>query len=103
MAEAKANGGFIAVIHGKEEVLQPEDVAELLNRTVKARGGTGAPTAADSAALKQALPTIVDSAMKAQMAQEPDSTAGPDSVPRHHPVPRYRASRWCLCGLRSVA
>src|SRR3954466_5333222 len=77
VAEAKANGGFIAVIHGKEEVLESEDVAELLNRTVKARGGTGAPTAADSAALRQALPAIVDSAMKAHTAQEPDSTAGP--------------------------
>ena len=88
VAEAKANGGFIAVIHGKEEVLQSEDVAELLNRTVKARGGTGAPTAADSAALRQALPTIVDSAMKAQMAQEPDSTAGPTQC---HDITLYPA------------
>src|SRR3954469_19936511 len=77
VADAKANGGFVAVIHGKQEVLQPEDVAELLDRTVKARGGTGGPTAADSAALRQAPPAIVDSAMKAHMAQEPDSTAGP--------------------------
>ncbi|HEX6408763.1 MAG TPA: hypothetical protein VFZ90_16370 [Gemmatimonadales bacterium] len=88
VAEAKANGGFIAVIHGKEEVLQPEDVAELLNRAVKARGGTGAPTAADSAALRQALPAIVDSAMKAQMAQEPDSTAGPTQC---HDITLYPA------------
>ncbi len=88
VAEAKANGGFIAVIHGKEEVLQSEDVAELLNRTVKARGGTGAPTAADSAALRQALPAIVDSAMKAQMAQEPDSTAGPTQC---HDITLYPA------------
>jgi len=88
VAEAKANGGFIAVIHGKEEVLQSEDVAELLNRTVKARGGTGAPTGADSAALRQALPTIVDSAMKAQMAQEPDSTAGPTQC---HDITLYPA------------
>jgi hypothetical protein len=88
VAEAKANGGFIAVIHGKEEVLESEDVAELLNRTVKARGGTGAPTAADSAALRQALPAIVDSAMKAHTAQEPDSTAGPTQC---HDITLYPA------------
>jgi hypothetical protein len=88
VAEAKANGGFVATIHGKEEVLQPEDVAELLDRTVKARGGTGAPTAADSAALRQALPAIVDSAVKAHMAQEPDSNAGPTQC---HDITLYPA------------
>jgi hypothetical protein len=49
----------------------------MLDSTVKARGGTGAPTAADSAALRQAIPGIVDALMKAQMAQQPDSNAGP--------------------------
>ncbi|HET6796502.1 MAG TPA: hypothetical protein VFH40_05010 [Gemmatimonadales bacterium] len=77
VAEAKASGGFVARFHGKEEVVHPEFVAELLDSTVKARGGTGAPTAADSAALRQALPGIIDAMMKARMAQMPDSNAGP--------------------------
>jgi hypothetical protein len=77
VAEAKAHGGFVGVIHGKEEVLYPGWVEHLLDSTVKARGGTGKPTAADSAAVRQALPTIIAGEMKAQAAQEPDSTAGP--------------------------
>ena len=77
VAEAKASGGFIAVVHGKEEVVPPQAAAEMLDSTVKARGGTGAPTAADSAALRQAIPGIVDALMKAQMAQQPDSNVGP--------------------------
>ena len=77
VAEAKTSGGFIAVVHGKEEVVPPQAAAEMLDSTVKARGGTGAPTAADSAALRQAIPGIVDALMKAQMAQQPDSNVGP--------------------------
>jgi hypothetical protein len=77
VAEAKANGGFVGTFHGKEEVIHPMWVAELLDSTVKARNGTGAPTAADSAALRQALPGIVAAAIKAQQAEMPDSTAGP--------------------------
>jgi hypothetical protein len=52
-------------------------VAQLLDSVVKARNGTGAPTAADSAALRQALPGIVAGAIKAHEAQMPDSNAGP--------------------------
>jgi len=77
LAEAKAHGGFVGTFHGKEEVIHPMWVAELLDSTVKARNGTGAPTAADSAALRQALPRIVAAAMKANEGEMPDSTAGP--------------------------
>jgi len=77
VAEARANGGFVGTFHGKEEVIHPMWVAELLDSTVKARNGTGAPTAADSAALRQALPGIVAAAMKANEGEMPDSTAGP--------------------------
>jgi hypothetical protein len=58
-------------------VIHPQWVAQLLDSVVKARNGTGGPTAADSAALRQALPAIVEGEMKAQMAQLPDSNAGP--------------------------
>ncbi|MEA2723509.1 MAG: hypothetical protein QOH59_1280, partial [Gemmatimonadales bacterium] len=77
VAEANAHGGFVGRFHGKEEVIHPMWVQELLDSTVKARGGTGAPTAADSAALRQALPGIVAGAIKANEAEMPDSTAGP--------------------------
>ncbi|MFL5401754.1 MAG: LVIVD repeat-containing protein [Gemmatimonadales bacterium] len=77
LADAKAHGGFIGVFEGKEEVVHPMWAAELLDSMVKARHGTGAPTAADSAALKAALPGIIEGEVKAERSQRPDSTAGP--------------------------
>ena len=77
VAEAKASGGFVGVFHGHEEVIHPEWVAEMLDSVVKARQGSGAPTAADSAALRQALPGIIEARRKAYQAEMPDSTAGP--------------------------
>jgi hypothetical protein len=77
VADAKAAGGFTGMIHGREQVVHPAWAAQLLDSLVKARQGTGAPTAADSATLRQALPEIIEGAMKAQQAQMPDSTAGP--------------------------
>jgi hypothetical protein len=88
LADAKANGGFIGTFHGKEEVIHPMWVAQLLDSVVKARGGTGNPTAADSAALHQALPGIVASAIKAHEAQMPDSNAGPTQC---HDITLYPA------------
>jgi hypothetical protein len=76
-AEAKAGGGFVGTFHGKEEVVHPEWVAHLLDSLVKARQGSGGPTAADSSALREALPGIIEGAMKARQAQMPDSNAGP--------------------------
>jgi hypothetical protein len=58
-AEARARGGFTATISGTEVVLGPGFVNPLLDSIVKARAGTGAPTGADSAALRAALPDIV--------------------------------------------
>jgi hypothetical protein len=77
VAEAKASGGFTGMFHGQEQVVHPQWVAHLLDSLVQARNGTGVPTAADSAALRQALPGIIESDMKARMAQLPDSNAGP--------------------------
>jgi hypothetical protein len=88
VAEAKAHGGFTGVIHGHEEVIDPDDVAALLDSVVKARGGSGAPTGADSTALRQALPGIIDAHMKKQMAQQPDSNAGPTQC---HDITLYPA------------
>jgi hypothetical protein len=64
-------------IHGKEEVPPPFFTAPLLDQIVAARKGTGAPTAADSAVLREALPSIV-AAMEASMPEEtPGKRRGP--------------------------
>jgi hypothetical protein len=59
VAEARAKGGFVATIQGSERVLPPQFITPQLDSIVKARGGTGAPTAADSAALRAALPEMI--------------------------------------------
>jgi len=59
-AEARAKGGFTATVRGEEIVLGPRFVAARLDSIVKARGGTGAPTGADSATLRAAAQGIVD-------------------------------------------
>ncbi len=77
IAEAKAAGHFTAVIEGEETVVPPQASAAMLDSIVSARQGTGAPTAADSATLRQALPGIVAALVAAQQGEQPDSTAGP--------------------------
>jgi len=59
-AEARAKGGFTAMIEGMEYVIPPRYTQPMLDSIVKARQGTGAPAAADSAALRAALQGIVD-------------------------------------------
>jgi hypothetical protein len=61
MAAARAKGAFVVniAVLGEEMVLPSRFVTPMLDSVVKARGGTGAPTAADSAALRDALPGIV--------------------------------------------
>jgi hypothetical protein len=60
VAEAKAKGGFTAKLGGEERVAPNFFVGQLLDSVVKARGGTGAPTGADSAALRASFQSIVD-------------------------------------------
>ena len=59
-AEARAKGGFTAKVNGVEMVLGPRFVSTTLDSLVKARGGSGAPTAADSATFRANTQTIVD-------------------------------------------
>lgn len=59
LADAKARGAFTAVIGGEERPLPNQFVTPMLDSIVKARGGTGAATGADSAALRKALPDMV--------------------------------------------
>ena len=58
VADAKARGMFTAEFFGAERVIPPQMIAPMLDSIVKARNGTGA-TAADSAALREALPGIL--------------------------------------------
>jgi hypothetical protein len=59
--EAKARGGFTGVVFGMERVVPPQFTQPLLDSIVRARGGSGAATSADSAALRTALPGILAS------------------------------------------
>jgi hypothetical protein len=59
VARAKATGGFTGTWSGRERVLDSAFITPLLDSIVQARNGTGAPTAADSAALRAALPRII--------------------------------------------
>jgi hypothetical protein len=58
-AEARARGGYTATVDGREIVLPPRFIDPMLDSIVTARQGTGAPTGADSAALREALPGII--------------------------------------------
>jgi hypothetical protein len=84
LAEAKAAGKFVVTIRGEEQILDDEQADTILKEVVAARGGSGPPTAADSALLRRALPHLV--AM--QMGVEPDSTAGPTQC---HDITLYPA------------
>ena len=60
VAEAKAHGGFVANIRGDETVIPSRFIAPALDSIVKARGGTGPATAADSASLRVGLQAMID-------------------------------------------
>ncbi|MFI5227570.1 MAG: LVIVD repeat-containing protein [Gemmatimonadales bacterium] len=71
LADARAHGGFIARIDNQETVLGSRFVDPALDSIVKARGGTGAPTAADSAALRGALQGLIDKLIGANSDADP--------------------------------
>ncbi len=58
LERAKAEGAFILESGNQRYVLPSRMADEILAGTVKARGGTGAPTAADSASLRAQLPAL---------------------------------------------
>jgi len=57
---AKAVGAFTAVYFGAERVIGGQTVRPLLDSIVKARGGTGAPTRADSTTLRANIQRLYD-------------------------------------------
>ncbi len=58
LATAKAHGAFTVTVNGTERVVRSVLVKPLLDSVVAARGGSGAATGADSAAVRAALPGI---------------------------------------------
>ena len=64
---ARARGAFTATINGREEVLGQGFIKPLLDSIARARGDSGgAATAADSAALRAAIPTMIASMQEAR-------------------------------------
>jgi hypothetical protein len=66
IAAARAKGAFTASIMGEDMILPTSFVNHMLDSLVKVRGGTGAPTAADSATLRAAIPVMIAKMMGAQ-------------------------------------
>ena len=86
MQAARARGAFIAVVDGEEFVVRRSVVRPLLDSIVRARKGSGEPTAADSAALRAALPALVAT----WTGQQP--TTGPQPGPTQcHDITVYPA------------
>jgi hypothetical protein len=73
-ADARARGAFTATINGVERVLSGSFVNPALDSIVRARGGTGAPTSADSAALRAAIPGMVARAFPQSQGPRPGPT-----------------------------
>ena len=80
---AKAAGAFAAIMEDQAFILPPQFVNPLLDSVVRARGGSGAATAADSTALRNALQGILNA-----MMQGPPTHRGPDQC---HDVTAYPA------------
>lgn len=59
VAAARARGAFTANIMGMERVVPSVVITPMLDSIVKARGGAGAATGADSAALRTVLPGLI--------------------------------------------
>ncbi len=83
--QARARGAFVVEIGSDAFVLPSRMVAGKLDSVVKARGGSGAPTAADSAALRADIPRMAE-----RMAGE--RAAGPRPGPTQcHDITVYPA------------
>ena len=59
LASARESGQYVGRWNGQAFVLHPNYAGRLLRQLVEERGGTGEPTAADSAALHERLPAIL--------------------------------------------
>ncbi len=87
--DARARGAFIAELWGQERVLPDQFANQLLRQMVQRRGGSGAPTAADSATLREELPAIIERMFP---QEEEDEMDGPEPGPTQcHDITLYPA------------
>ncbi|HEY7192288.1 MAG TPA: hypothetical protein VH439_00960 [Gemmatimonadales bacterium] len=94
----RAAGGYVVTFEGRDIILGNQFVATALDSIVKARGGTGAPTAADSATLRTNAETIVAGRIEANRRRQ---GVGPNSGPTQcHDITVYPAIGWAggACG-----
>jgi hypothetical protein len=82
--KAKAEGAFIADIMGNQMVLPSRFTQPMLDSIVKARGGSGAPTGADSAALRAGIPAMI-----AKMVGSRDSGGDHPGITQCHDITLY--------------
>ena len=71
LEQARARGEFVVEIEGDPIRIPPQFTGPRLDSIMRARGGTGTPTAADSAALRDALPGIVAAMIGQQQGDGP--------------------------------
>ncbi|HET6763096.1 MAG TPA: hypothetical protein VFH27_05470 [Longimicrobiaceae bacterium] len=84
---ARARGDFVARVFGTERVVPGNFTRPMLDSIVKARGGTGPATGADSAALRGSIQGILD-----QMFPQEAAAAGPRPGPTQcHDITVYPA------------
>jgi hypothetical protein len=83
LAAARAQGAFVATMNGLERPLSSRFTQQLLDSVVAERGGSGAPTAADSAALRENIQELVDA-----MFGDADTRTGPTQC---HDITLYPA------------
>ena len=74
----RAAGGYVVTFEGRDIILGPQFVTSALDSMVKARGGTGAPTAADTATLRANAQDIVTKRIEANRRRQGfNPNAGP--------------------------
>ncbi len=87
-AEARARGLFTATVFGVERALPAQMTKIWLDSIVQKRGGSGAATGADSAALRAGLPALV----ARMIGEDPSAGAGPRPGPTQcHDITVYPA------------
>lgn len=57
--QAKKEGAYVAEFFGRERIVPDRFIEPMLQQMVKERGGSGEPTAADSARLREKLPQMI--------------------------------------------
>ena len=75
VAEARSKGAFVITVRGEDMIAPSQFIKPMLDSIVTARNGTGAPTGADSAALRAALPAMIEKRFAALAGS--NANAGP--------------------------